>query len=308
VRQAVIVFAFALVASTVLAGVGGEAAQPSGLPTVPEGLSSGQTASLTQSRARVVAEGERLQKAVEAHHATCAHVGLPLPSGQTPPPGEEELKAKCDAEQTDIDAQVKRYAADASAYRRAVDASLAAAAKGHEFVVRVSLKGTVDLVRKSGSQQLTTSSTVVLASGESVTTAMHARVAFRFPDKSELVLGPATSVSFDAMVNDPSPARRRIAMRLTAGSLRWTSGAASAGEAVSMTLPAGVVRISDCDAQASISADGSGYVAVFKGEAGISEQRPPGTVNLRSGQRLSFGSGGARSEVQTLQPGAVKPL
>jgi FecR-like protein len=307
-RQAVIAFSFVLVVTIVLAGAWGEAAQPNGLPTVPEGLPAQQTASLTQSRARVVAEGERMQKVVEDHHASCAHVGLPMPSGQTPPPGEDELKAKCDAEQTGIDAQVKRYAADASAYRRAVEASLAAATKDHEFIARVSLKGTVDLVRQGGTQQLTTSTMVVLGSGERIVTAPHARAAFTFAQKDQLVVGSSSELLLQTMRNDPSASKRSVMLKLTKGTARWTSGATAVGGAVSVTFPAGMAQIRDCDVQTSISSDGGGYVAVFKGEAGISEQHPARTVVLRSGQKLSFSSSGAYSEVQTVQPGAVRPL
>ena len=91
-----------------------DADQPTGLPAVPAGLSAQQASALTAQRARVSTEGQRLQREVEAHHAKCAHIGLPLPTGQTPEPNEAAIKAQCDADQTKIDGDVKKYAADAS--------------------------------------------------------------------------------------------------------------------------------------------------------------------------------------------------
>ena len=282
-----------------------------GLPPVPTGLSTQETTSLSQQRARVVSEGERLQKLVEGHHAQCAHVGLPLPTGQTPSPEDEALKQRCDGEQAEISAQVKRYNTDALSYRRAVDASLAKATTANgAYAARVVLKGTVRLGKPGQEQPLTSSRVIQLSSGEHLTTAPHARAAFQLSDGRELIVGPQTDLLFVSMVNDAQPSRRRVDVRLTAGTLRWIASGSPGmhGGQSSMTLVPGIVRMGVGDLQANVSSDGSGYLVVFKGDAKLEEAKTGKLVALKAQEMTVFGSAGAFGSPVPLKPGQVKPL
>ncbi len=285
------------------------AAQPTGVPPVPAGLSVQQTSALSKSRERVVAEGKKLQIAVEDHHAKCAHVGLPLPSGQTPDPSEAVLKERCDAEQAEIDRQVKQYAADATAYRNAVDAAIAAGAHAaNAYAARVVLKGSVHLARSGAQQTLTSSRVVQLTSGDRITTAAHARAAFQLPDKSQFILGPQSDVTLATMVNDPAPAKRRISFVLTKGVLHWVSGDVTSARAehVSIEVGPGRVRVGVCDIQAGLTT-GGGYVAVFKGEAQVVEQNKNGsTVEVRPNEIATYTQGGAFSTARPMQPNEIR--
>jgi len=284
--------------------------QPSGLPPVPQGLSVQQSSALERQRAKVVAEGDRLQTVVEKHHAECAHIGLPLPSGQTPGPEDEALKARCESEQTSIDKQVKQYAADAAAYRKAVDASLATSAVANKaYPARVVLKGGVRLGSSGQEQTLMTSRVVQLTSGAQITTAPHARAAFALPGGTEFVVGPETQLELGSMVYDPNPSRRRVELRLTKGTVRWVSTGSSADQAgqASFALGSSVVRLGMCDVQASVASDASGYVASFKGDARV-EAKGGSAVSLKGQQIITFGSSGALTQPTALQPGQIKPL
>jgi hypothetical protein len=284
--------------------------QPSGLPPVPEGLSAQQTSTLTKERARVVAEGERLQKLVEDHHAKCAHIGLPLPSGQTPGPQDEALKQQCESDQAAIAKQVKQYAADAAAYRKAVDTALVGSAAANKaYAARVVLKGGVSLGSSGQERALTSSRVVQLTSGEHVTTAPHARAAFQFPDGSEFIVGPETDLLLVAMVNGPQASQRRD-LRLTKGTLRWVSSGSATGGAgnASVALGSGIVRLGVSDVQFSVSNDSSGYVAVFKGNARLEQTKNRSTVDLKGQQVVTFDSSGAFAQPSSLQSGQVKPL
>jgi hypothetical protein len=303
----VALFVIAVVACMTAAQI--MAAQPTGVPPVPAGLSAQQTSSLSASRERVVAEGKKLQITIEDHHAKCAHVGLlPLPSGQTPDPSEVALEQRCDAEQADIDRQVKRYAADTNAYRSAVDAAIAAGAHAtNAYAARVVLKGGVNLTRSGAQQSLISSRVVQLASGDRITTVAHARAAFQLPDGNQFIVGPQSDVTLATMVNDPTPAKRRISFVLTKGALRWVSGTvtAAAGEQVSMEIGPGRVRVGVCDVQAGITA-GGGYVALLKGDAKVVVPNKP-TVVLRPNEIATYAQGGEFS-AKPLQPNEIQSL
>jgi len=285
------------------------AAQPNGIPPVPAGLSVQQTSALSASRERLVAEGKKLQITIEDHHAKCAHIGLPLPSAQTPDPSEVALEKRCDAEQAEIDRQVKQYAADTKAYRSAVDAAVAAGAHAtNAYAARVVLKGSVDLTRSGAQQTLISSRVVQLASGDRITTAAHARAAFQLPDKSQFILGPQSDLTLATMINDPTPAKRRISLVLTKGVLHWVSGdVASAGaEQVSIELGTGRVRVGVCDMQVGITA-GGGYVALFKGNAQIVEHKKNiSTIVLRPNEIATYAKGGEFSAAKPLQSNEIR--
>lgn len=293
----------------VLAAAAGS--QPTGLPPVPTGLSTQETTSLSQQRARVVSEGERLQKLVEGHHAQCAHVGLPLPTGQTPSPEDEALKQRCETEQAEISTQLKRYNTDTLSYRKAVDASLAKAATANgAYAARVVLKGTVRLGKPGQEQQLTSSRVIQLSSGEHLTTAPHARAAFQLSDGRELIAGPQTDLSFVSMVNDPQPSKRRVDLRLTTGTLRWIADGSRGvpGQQPTVTLSPGVVRLGTGDFQASVSTDGSGYLAVFKGDAKLEDAKSGRTVVVKAQEMTVFGGSGGFGPPAPLKAGQVKGL
>ena len=300
----IILLAASLVVIAAAAG-----SQPSGLPPVPAGLSAQQTAALTKERARVVAEGERLQKLVEDHHAKCAHIGLPLPSGQTPSPQDEALKQQCEGEQVTISAHVKQYAADASSYRKAVNAGhmQSATAKG-AYAARVVLKGGVQLGKPGHEQSLISSRVVALTSGERVATAAHARAAFELSDGREFVVGAQTDLLLAAMVNDPQPSRRRVDLALKTGTLRWVGGASAPSGSASIALSSGIVRLGACDLQASASSDGTGYVATFKGDATFEDTKKRRTVSLRGQEIVNFDGSGVLGQPSPLKPGQVKAL
>ena len=285
------------------------AAPSSGLPPVPGGLSAQQTSALSKSRERAVAEGEKLQRDVEDHHKKCAHVGLPLPNGQTPDPSQAALEKSCDAEQATIDREVKQYAADATAYRHAVDASVASRAHAaNAYPARVVLKGTVHLVRSGAQQPLISSRVVQLTSGDRITTEAHARAAFQLPDRDQFILGPQSDVTLATMVNDQTPAKRRISIVLAKGVLHWVSGdvTAARAEQVSIELGAGRVAIGVCDVQAGVVA-GGGYVALFKGSAKVAQQKKnSSTIELRPNEITTYEQGGDFSAARPLQPNEIR--
>ncbi|MBV8596794.1 MAG: hypothetical protein JOZ50_11180 [Candidatus Eremiobacteraeota bacterium] len=285
--------------------------QPNGLPPVPQGLPAQASSALTKQRATVVAEGDRLQSIVEKHHTTCAHVGLPLPSGQTPPPDYEALKERCESEQASIDKQVKQYAADAAAYRNAVDSALATTAVANKaYPARVVLKGGVRLESSGLEQTLTSSRVVQLTSGARIVTAPHARAAFSLPGGAEFILGPEAQLVLGSMVYDSSPSRRRIELRLTKGTLRWVSSGAGADQAgqPSVALASNTVRLGACDMQASMGSDSSGYIVSFKGDVRIEESKGGRTASLKGQEIVTFGPSGALAQPAPLQSGQVKSL
>ncbi len=301
-------FAVAIAACTMVPQAS-MAAQPTGLPPVPSGLSAEQTSALSKSRDRVVAEGKKLQVVVEDHHKKCAHAYLPPPNGQTADPNAVALEQRCDAEQAEIDRQVKQYSADANAYRNAVHATVAAGAHaGNAYSARVSLKGGVHLTR-SGVQETLTSSTVIkLTSGDRITTAPHARAAFQLPDKSQFIMGAQSDITLVTMVNDKTPAKRRISISLAKGVLHWVSGEvpSALAEHVTIQLGGGEVRVGVCDLQVG-NAAGGGYVALFKGDAQVVEHAKNGaTFVLRPNEITTYAQGADFAAARKLQPNEIR--
>ncbi len=289
------------------------AAQPSGLPPVPSGISPELTARLTKERADLVTQGNALQERVHQHHAQCAHLGLPPAPGVSPEPVDPAVKARCDAEQAQLDKDVRAYSAGSASYRNEVESAIGAgAAARNAYSARVVLKGGVELLQPSGqSTSLTSSRAIVLSSGERVVTKKYARASFQLPDNTQFILGPETEITFDKMVNNSNPAKRQIAIKLTKGTIRWTSGDAASAkvEMVSLLLPAVTIAVRGADMQGSIAPGGDGYIALMKGSIMLTTTATPSsTISLQPGEIVTFTAAGAVANPRPMQAKEVSPL
>lgn len=104
---------------------------------------------------------------------------------------------------------------------------------------------------------------------EAINTAGQSATEVTFRDSTKLTVGPNSSVVLDSFVFDPDPTRSRMALSMTKGVLRFTSGTMPS-QAYSLRTPTALIGVRGTIFTVVVAADGLTTLTVEQGVATLS--------------------------------------
>jgi len=139
-----------------------------------------------------------------------------------------------------------------------------------------------------------------------VTTGPDGRFQVLLLDETTFTLGPNSDMVLDEFVYDPKTNAGKISANLLRGTFRWVTGKMAHQDPAGMQikLAVGTIGIRGTDVESEVSPDGSGYVKLFTGHVGITENKSGTLLSLNPGEMVTFTADGTFGAPAPIPPGS----